>query len=254
MKKYTENDHRYALRKANKIRAINELGGKCKICGEKRVHMLEFHHKGKEKDKKDSISQILDSRWSLFQKEVSKCIILCSNCHAELHCDIYKTEKNRAGSHRKIMILKEIGVFKCDRCGYSGKNFASLDFHHVDRKNKKFKIAGAARVTIEEIIDETKKCRVICKNCHRDKHFNRKKFNSMMPLIKYKINHPKEKTRPLDKSMVWKMYNKDKRNQKYLTEYFGVGAGTISYILKLIRERLANGTLKENKNGFLRTV
>jgi hypothetical protein len=252
MRKYTENEHRYTLRKANKIRAINKLGGRCKICGEKNIHMIEFHHESENKE--NNISQILDNRWSSFEKEISKCILLCSNCHAEFHCNISKNNHNRRQFNRKIEILKKIGIFKCDQCGYSGKNFASLDFHHIDKNKKKFKIADATNVTIGEIIDETKKCKVICKNCHKMEHFDIDRFNSLKLLIKYKIDNPKEKTKPVDTNTVWKMYRKHGRSQTYISEHLGVGNGTISHILKRIRERLHSGIIREDKNGFLRSV
>ena len=72
----------------------------------KQYSFLEFHHQ--EKDKENSISQILDSRFSIFIKEVEKCKVLCSNCHAELHCngDSENGENGGSASLNKTNLLK----------------------------------------------------------------------------------------------------------------------------------------------------
>jgi len=249
---YTENDQRYALRKANKIRAINLLGGKCKICGAKNILFLEFHHNKGAKE--DSISQILDNRWSDFKKEVSKCTLLCSNCHAELHC----TKPEKGGSWKnKNKILNILGINKCQKCGYHGKNFASLDFHHIVTKSKKFSISKNFGIeSVDDLLKEIKKCRAICKNCHKLEHFDLEKFNIFKKLIYYKVLNPKEKTKPLNRFVVWKLHKEGKK-QKEIAEHCKINynnAGTISYILKTIKEQIRSGKLKEKNNELIRCI
>ena len=57
---------------------------KCAICDENRWYVLDFHHVG-EKD--FTISQKIKEGCSLetIKKEIEKCIILCANCHREVH-------------------------------------------------------------------------------------------------------------------------------------------------------------------------
>lgn len=71
-----------------KIRAIEELGGSCKRCGyNKRPEALEFHHK--DPDEKDfGIGGSYNLSWKRIIKELQKCILLCANCHAEIHAEI----------------------------------------------------------------------------------------------------------------------------------------------------------------------
>ena len=72
-----------------KIFAVEQFGGKCQICGyNKCINALEFHHIDK-KTKEESPSYII-MRWSWekARKELEKCILVCSNCHQEIH---YKT-------------------------------------------------------------------------------------------------------------------------------------------------------------------
>lgn len=59
-------------------------GGKCAICGYNRCLLaLEFHHLDPlEKD--FSISSRMTS-WKAIVKELDKCVLLCANCHREVH-------------------------------------------------------------------------------------------------------------------------------------------------------------------------
>lgn len=58
---------------------------KCNHCGENDPVCLEFHHLNPET--KDGEIGALSSRWSLkrLQSEISKCIVLCANCHRKEH-------------------------------------------------------------------------------------------------------------------------------------------------------------------------
>jgi hypothetical protein len=59
---------------------------KCEICGENRTVCLDFHHR--DPTKKDTeISTTISRGWSIkhIQEEISKCQVLCSNCHRALH-------------------------------------------------------------------------------------------------------------------------------------------------------------------------
>lgn len=58
----------------------------CLNCGEKRIQVLQFHHL--DPSKKDiNISMASNRGWSIkrIEKEISKCIILCANCHLIEH-------------------------------------------------------------------------------------------------------------------------------------------------------------------------
>ena len=63
------------------------LGGCCSKCGyDKCVDALDFHHlDGNDKDY--LVSQMQYSTYSKERiiKEMEKCVILCSNCHRDLH-------------------------------------------------------------------------------------------------------------------------------------------------------------------------
>ena len=84
-----------ALRRAMKKQAVKELGGKCEICGyDKCIDALEFHHL--DPSQKDfGISQKGYTRsWENVKKELDKCIMVCSNCHKEIHSKEHKEYKD----------------------------------------------------------------------------------------------------------------------------------------------------------------
>jgi len=64
---------------------VKMFGGKCSRCGySTNLAALSFHHKGGKEFKLDSRS-LSNRRASEIAKEMRKCILLCNNCHAELH-------------------------------------------------------------------------------------------------------------------------------------------------------------------------
>ena len=76
-------------RKDKKRKLIEYKGGKCEVCGyDKCVSALSFHHKDpKEKDFSISAKSYSYER---LKKEVDKCIMVCSNCHIEIHENMNK--------------------------------------------------------------------------------------------------------------------------------------------------------------------
>ena len=62
-------------------------GGTCEICGYcKNIAALEFHHKNPE-EKEFNVDMRKFSNMSLekLEEELEKCILVCANCHRELH-------------------------------------------------------------------------------------------------------------------------------------------------------------------------
>jgi predicted HNH restriction endonuclease len=72
-------------RRKIKLLAIEYKGGKCMVCGyNKYVGALDLHHiKGV---KKFTIGDDgYAHSWADIKKELEKCLLLCSNCHREIH-------------------------------------------------------------------------------------------------------------------------------------------------------------------------
>ena len=58
----------------------------CKVCGEKDYVCLQFHHINPD-TKISSVARMISNSRSLvtIKEEVTKCDILCANCHMKLH-------------------------------------------------------------------------------------------------------------------------------------------------------------------------
>lgn len=74
-----------AHKDSKKLKAVEYKGGCCQICGYiKNVKALHFHHL--DPSKKDfGISGNHTRKWEVIQAELDKCILVCSNCHMEIH-------------------------------------------------------------------------------------------------------------------------------------------------------------------------
>lgn len=227
-KKFNKAEDSYIRTWAKKIKAIEMMGGKCNHCGKNDIWVIDFHHP--EEDKEYCINRIKDYRWSLIEKEAKKCILLCANCHTEFHCNADGRQNNI-----KKDILNKLGFSGCNNCGYIGNNLASLDFHHIKEEDKIFNIYEALnrqrKVSVEELFEEIKKCKILCRNCHRQHHFDIDTFN----LLKYKIyermNTYSEIQKPLDRETVFDMYYNQHMKQCEIVKKMGCAKSTISIIL-----------------------
>ena len=85
----------------------------------------------------------------------------CRDCYRE-------TKRALVNRHYKWLsdYKRNVG---CTRCGIRDPRV--LDFHHRDKKDKMFCIGGLRReVGFQKLLDEIKKCEVVCANCHRILH------------------------------------------------------------------------------------
>lgn len=91
--KRTYKDRAEYLKKAvaNRRRKLKEMvvayrGGKCVLCGYNRcVWALDLHHIH-ESEKEFGLSvRGMTRSWEAIQKEADKCVLVCANCHREIH-------------------------------------------------------------------------------------------------------------------------------------------------------------------------
>ena len=72
-----------------KERAVALLGGECNRCGYKAcIQALCFHHKD-PREKSFTLSGSHALSWKRWETELKKCILLCHNCHLELHAGLW---------------------------------------------------------------------------------------------------------------------------------------------------------------------
>jgi len=76
-------------RKKIKMMAIEYKGGKCSNCGYKRfIGALEFHHLDANGKDFGLSTEGLTRSWERTRKELDKCILVCANCHREIHSEL----------------------------------------------------------------------------------------------------------------------------------------------------------------------
>lgn len=57
----------------------------CQKCGDMRKYVLDFHHINSETKINDIAHMIKSSSEKTLLQEIDKCVLLCANCHRELH-------------------------------------------------------------------------------------------------------------------------------------------------------------------------
>lgn len=103
---------------------------------------------------------------------------LCRECNKSYLKEHYKSNtkyyKEKA-KKRKEQIREEFKEYKqtlsCEKCGES--RWYVLDFHHTDPSNKDKSIAqmNSEGISTHLVLEEIKKCIVLCRNCHAELHF-----------------------------------------------------------------------------------
>lgn len=223
----------YILIWNKKIKAINLLGGKCQDCGENKPWLLSFHHKNSY-EKEFNISSFRTYRWSLLEKEILKCDLLCHNCHYKRH--FLEIKKDNRNTISKSILLDFIKKDKCDICGYNESN-QSLHFHHRNPNDKNFTVSRYLKskriITVNdiemEVFDELNKCDLICANCHEELHFDKEKFEKYKDDI-YNWEY-QELQEPLDQELVMKLYNEGMK-QIDIAKMFNRNKSVICGIIK----------------------
>lgn len=78
-----------SYRREVKRKLIEYKGGKCQICGYNRCQeALEFHHL--DPSQKDFTISGGTKSFESLKPEVDKCILVCANCHREIHAGLIK--------------------------------------------------------------------------------------------------------------------------------------------------------------------
>jgi hypothetical protein len=81
---------------------------------------------------------------------------------------LYDSQKKR-WIDRKVKAVNLMGG-KCQKCGYD-KNFMAMDFHHKNPDEKEFNWCKLKLKRWSAIIQELKKCILLCCRCHREEHW-----------------------------------------------------------------------------------
>ena len=134
-----------------KERATYVMGEKCQCCGYNRcITALEFHHL--DPNQKDfSFGSNTNRSWENTKEELKKCILVCANCHREIHnglidnlslsssFDVEKAKEIDA----LVEAVKKKDIFYCKKCGveiWRGSTYcptcAKIESRLVERPNR----------------------------------------------------------------------------------------------------------------------
>lgn len=92
----------------------------------------------------------------------------------------YTLKKRQENKYKFVFNLKMDRGGRCCRCGYD-KCLAALHFHHRDPREKiRFRFSNGKLMNVCQLaankgkdiaIEESKKCDLICANCHAEEHW-----------------------------------------------------------------------------------
>ena len=97
------------------------------------------------------------------------CSSRCKSKTSNAKHQVYTAQQAR-GLERKKQLIQIAGGECCD-CGYK-KNISALEFHHLNPEEKSFGIdlRKCSCAKWDRLVEEVKKCVLICANCHRERH------------------------------------------------------------------------------------
>lgn len=141
-------------RKSTKDRIIKAMGGSCALCGYNKCSAaLALHHL--DPSQKDfSLGAIRASikSWNSIVIELKKCILVCHNCHSEIHNGIAAIPEQYAkfnSEYEDYYLLKDKKFSNClicnaristynKYCSYScaGKSKYKIDWDSIDLKEE----------------------------------------------------------------------------------------------------------------------
>jgi len=151
-----------------------KLGGVCVMCNTSELFKLEFDHIDPTKKTKQ-ITRMAPDKW---EAEITTNIqLLCGNCHRIKSFDerpdiIIDTNVKKVKYRNKLIVQKikrEIGG--CEICKWSHQDdevmSCVLDFDHIDTETKYKQVSNLYNCKKEIILEEIKKCRLLCRCCHQ---------------------------------------------------------------------------------------
>lgn len=127
---------------SRKLELIRTMGGKCSVCGyDKNVAALEFHHRNpQEKSFQLDSRHLSNTSMERINEEAKKCVLVCSNCHKEIHYPEQEKEilEARTFEHNKSLLEPKVKQTQCPVCGkmfrtVRGKIYCSPECRKKDK-------------------------------------------------------------------------------------------------------------------------
>lgn len=131
-------------RKSTKRRMVEAMGGQCQCCGyDKCDASLDFHHLDpSEKELSLGAVKANPVAWPVIVQELRKCILVCSNCHGEIHHGERELPTNFAKFDESFLEYRHFEQ-QTNECPVCGKQ------KPIDNINCSLTCAGKARRRID---------------------------------------------------------------------------------------------------------
>ena len=112
------NESQVARIRDRKAEAVKLMGDKCSLCGyDRNYSALTFHHIDPN-TKEFNWDKLQYKSWKEIINELSKCALVCTNCHREIHNPQHNRE-NITNTANKLLKAEIIATGKCPICGDS---------------------------------------------------------------------------------------------------------------------------------------
>jgi hypothetical protein len=126
--------------------------------------------KEKYSPKKGNVSS-MSSEESMTQ-ESTKCQLLCIECHVIVTIEREKltnSDKKCRTLNEKQKYVNNLKCLGCVSCGYKNKKLLRFfDMNHITYKRANIStMVKSSKYSLSDVIEECKRCEVLCKNCHR---------------------------------------------------------------------------------------
>ena len=162
--KLTNSEKVKRWRRKSKERIIESMGGCCQVCGYNKCNnALALHHLNpEEKDFGFGSIRANPKSWDKIVSELRKCVLVCHNCHSEIHEGITVVPETAKKFDEKFVdyrtLEKKNDLEPCPMCGvgkskyniYCSKSCAAkskgkIDWDNIDlinlyEKHKKFSV------------------------------------------------------------------------------------------------------------------
>lgn len=107
-------------RQNTKLRLVEAFGNECGVCGyNKSISSLCFHHL--DPIGKETILSSICKSWKVTVEEARKCVMLCMNCHGEVHVGMTKIPESIMRFDESFAEYKTLRKDMIDECPVCGK-------------------------------------------------------------------------------------------------------------------------------------
>lgn len=153
------------------LNRLKQMKG-CIYCNENNYLCLEFDHIDPTTKSFNIATGLKAVSKTRLKQEIQKCQVVCSNCHRKKTFQDFNYDGTRAKRKTNIFIHRLKQESCCAKCK---ETFVfALDFHHLDPKSKIDSVSEMLQQhkPISQILEEIKKCILLCSNCHKKGHRN----------------------------------------------------------------------------------